>query len=120
MKSAAASSTRFGASSVSGTLGWSLGKAVWDRPSDAVPTTTPVSSASSTLSSMNSSHGWNRSRATTATTSRTPPTLSQTAFLRLIDHLSSGQQQRVEPPAHHHEADHSHHQKVDDRHQRSD
>src|SRR5918993_2874678 len=125
MNSAAASSTRFSSSSVSsvssvpGSAGLPVlsdGKAVWDSPSDAVPITSPPSSASSTVSSTKSSHGWNSSRATTTTTSSTLPMLNQIAFLRLIGHLSSGQQQRVEPPAHDEEAHDSHHQKVDDRH----
>ena len=42
------------------------------------------SSASSTWSSMNSSHGWNTRAPTTATTSSTPPMVSQMARRRLM------------------------------------
>src|ERR671911_496202 len=91
MNSAAASSTRFSSSSVSSV------------------SSVPGSAGLPVLS--DGKAGWNSSRATTTTTSSTLPMLNQIAFLRLIGHLSSGQQQRVEPPAHDEEAHDSHHQK---------
>src|SRR5690349_6988127 len=96
MKSAAASSTRCGSAGaeVDGDAG--VGKAVWDSPPEAVPTTWPTSSASSTVSSTTSSQGWKTSRPTATTTTSTAPTASSVALVRVMG-VSSGQQQGVEP-----------------------